>query len=106
MSGRRMSPRSRGRRNRSEKQKKLLVVLALLDNPKYTHVRMMGYDYGYYAGIRSIQRNADDAWLMYIQITPTGILDEYSKQVFKLAFDQGLDLGTKTHKCPEKTNSS
>ncbi len=106
MSGRRMSPRSRGRRNRAETQKKLLVVLALLDNPKYAHVRMMGYDYGYYAGVRSIQRNADDAWLMYIQITPTGILDEYSKQVFKLAFDQGLDLGTKTHKCPEKTKSS
>jgi hypothetical protein len=91
------SPRSRGRRIRAEMKKhaevQRLAALALVNTSKYADVWKMGYDYGHHTGVRNIWRNVDDAWSMYLQIAPTGIIDKYSKLVFEIAFEQGLHWG-------------
>jgi hypothetical protein len=104
------SPRSRGRRNKAkEKQAAAVQEDALRESmrpcmgaPEYAQIQITGEKYGVRAGLRVSSYNAEEAWLRFLQLAPTGTLYEHSHSMFLLAFWQGFELGSYMRDCEDQ----
>ena len=104
------SPRGRGRRNKAKEKQAAAVqkdelrelMRPFMNAPEYTRIQITGEKYGVCAGLRVSFYNAEEAWLRFLQLAPTGTLYEHSHPMFLLAFEQGFELGSYRRKCEDQ----